>query len=654
MVNGKQSESKGLFSQLHQRWNKIKARLDVPDFGADQKYYACFARIWGWTGYKQNRDRGLRDLESLMNRQCDVPWDQKEPFHPDLQFEMGVAYLKGWLTSGNSNEPLLWFSRSAEQGSARGLMAMGYLYEKGLSDCSRDPIKMITYYRRAAELGNASAMYRLAVIALKLKLKNRENVRQLLVEAAPDYRPAKVLLVREFPEVTSSRKYRKLFEGERKNIAAESIPDVEVPSENEIMRIIRKNNEQLAEQKQEVEQNVVPDPVPVRDANTSLDESQPDAAAITPVEEQFVAEGTIEQKAIQFAVSAQIKEEFGDMVAEAVDQILREFAKFQDESRKYQQQAREDREQLKQTSNENLQVTRSVKKTAQDNQELIINLGVSIGNLQSSLDTMWSELQAAEEEIKQQLCDLKTETEQYLRGISEDKLAQAEAFMALIFGGDWRKNSRLCNESCDALVAAHVLMAEADKIGIKNYAGIVITAVWALEHECRRRFYVNFDRYLESIGVKAAERPARMRLADGGGRFTLGSVCYVTYSNDFNQFSKAKNLLSEVAKREQRKKGYDDAKMIWKYYLPGIKGPDGKGQSFSDVVRKLNDDYRKPAAHANAVSKEHAAACYRMLGITEVKQAAKAQKVADAQKDIIHIQGALKALLWLTAPLEES
>lgn len=288
--------------------------------------------------------------------------------------------------------------------------------------------------------------------------------------------------------------------------------------------------------------------------------------------------------------------------------------------------------------------------------------------LQSSMNGMWDDLRAAEAEHANQITELQKSVNDALKeaiqlprpkGSNPDIMVDAEKFMALIFREDWRKPDRLCDESCDALVTAHVLMSVAEELKITNYSGIVITAVWALEYECRRRFRDAFDRYLESLGVQQMQiRADRMNLKynkkEDNAEFTLGSTYYVVNpfglkkckdfetASEFDAFAEACGLLSAAAKKIKKDKKYKDAGMVfWDYWIPGYRDSDGYNMSFTRILYELNEKYRVPAAHAELVSREAAAECCKMMGITK------------AHQDINSVAGALKTLLWLTAPLEE-
>lgn len=437
----------------------------------DCEWSRCLKKI-----FNDHNKREIRTLRDFLYIQSHLPIEDRNPFDPDLQFLVGVAYLCGWLPCENAvKEAHQWFLRSADQGSPKGMMAVGYLHEKRLGEY-HDENTMLSYYSMAGSMGYAPAQCRLTSYhqqQLKQIYQNAEKARD------------------------ASEKAQK---------AAENAQDIGVRTES----VVNRNNEMLR------------------------------------------------------------------------------------------------------------------------------RVEVSVQMLQSSLNGMWAEVQDAEEEFRKMLQQLQQETQKNLNKISKTELAEAEEFMSVLFKGDWRNSSRLCDASCDALVTAHVLMKVAEKLGITNYSGIVITAVWALEHECRRRFYDAFDRYLQTMGVQAEDRLSRMNLINQF--FTLGSVGYIANSQDFNAFCRSSNLLSPAAELERSKRRFSEAEMIYKYWLPGTR--DRNEKTFKSIIVSLNEKYRKPAAHAEEVGKKEAEECCDLLGITE------------AYRKMNNIAGALKALLWLTAPLE--
>jgi len=315
--------------------------------------------------------------------------------------------------------------------------------------------------------------------------------------------------------------------------------------------------------------------------------------------------------------------------------------------------------QLRLTSYQQQQL-KQIYQTSKDNNEILRRVAISVQMLQSSLNTMWTELRqdnAKAAEKWKQLMDRDLQKAASPQWASDTYLAKedAEAFMSVLFKGDWREPGRLCDASCDALVTAYVLMKMADKLALSNYSGIVITAVWALEHECRRRFRDAFEAYLASVNAPEEEKLSRMNLMkydkDDRPEFTLGSVYYIAKAPDFEDFADATKFLSPVAERERGKLKCDNKGMLLSYSLPGTwKRNPKEGKSFSDLIRVLNDKYRVPSAHAKEIGKKQAEECCDLLGITETHK--KQAELAAANKKMDNITGALKALLWLTAPLE--
>lgn len=108
-----------------QEW---EVRLNL---GADYLYYDLFSRIWGWgkyqyPEYKCKPEDAIMQLQSAMQKQQHKDIRNQRPYNKHLQFQVGAAYLMGWLPSDNREQTaIIWFRRSAEQNSAQGLMALG-------------------------------------------------------------------------------------------------------------------------------------------------------------------------------------------------------------------------------------------------------------------------------------------------------------------------------------------------------------------------------------------------------------------------------------------------------------------------------------------------------------------------------------------------
>lgn len=537
-------------------------------FRKDFLYYDIFSQLWGWDEYNGNSDpeKAIQRLRQAMQNQQDLDIRCKRPLNGDLQFQVGVAYLNGWLPCKNSlEEAWRWFRRSEKRGSPRGKMAIGYMHEKQLI-AKHDEIAMLSNYTSAAAEGYAPAQYRLALYYQKQSNPDREQIKDLLTDAAAqEHTPAKYLLAELYPETVYNMEYREIYGYEWAELA-------------------RKQKE----------------------SSTGL---------YAPKEEQ------------------DDDNNLADLMKETHDNVKRILP---------------------------------IVPVVIDNNEILRRVEISVQMLQSSLNTMWTELRqdnAKAAEKWKQLMDRDLQKAASPQWASDTYLAKedAEAFMSVLFKGDWREPGRLCDASCDALVTAYVLMKMADKLALSNYSGIVITAVWALEHECRRRFRDAFEKHLASLKVPEEEMASRMNLKsdkDGNIEFTLGSTYYVvnpfklenvwqfTKPSEFDSFAKTCDFLSTTAKEVQKRRHYPDAGMVfWDYWIPGTEKSGKKntkvtGQSFTQILYTLNKNYRIPAAHAMEVGRKEAEVCCDLLGITE------------AHKKMDNITGALKALLWLTAPLE--
>lgn len=258
-------------------------------------------------------------------------------------------------------------------------------------------------------------------------------------------------------------------------------------------------------------------------------------------------------------------------------------------------------------------------------------------------DDLIRELSARIREMEDQLVRLQQEIKRLIDTVPVSEKENEEKFLSVLFKDKWRNPEGLSEESCDALVDARTLMKTADRLGIKNYAGIVITAVSSLEIETRRRFFDLYIEYLKAQGKKEAQYPTSLlynRDRDGELYYTLGSFWHIVKNvsdSVFDSFLR-ETLLSESAKRTVSDMQYQYAgEIIRDYEFPNI------GKTFADIVCHVKSDYRNEAAHGHSMSREQAATCCDILGITGSE---------DAHAQLNEIEGALQALLWLTAPLE--
>lgn len=270
---------------------------------------------------------------------------------------------------------------------------------------------------------------------------------------------------------------------------------------------------------------------------------------------------------------------------------------------------------------------------AEDTQGRIVRMEAYLQSMKASLDGMWADLRQENAGNAKILRELQQTVNKNLRNASRAEVEAAEEFLASVFGGDWRNPARLCSESCDALVAARVLRKAAADFEIRNYAGIVITAVWAMEHECRRRFYDAFTGYLKEQKISRKNWPVCLRLGgnpNGAFGFSLGSIEFIVQCPEFEAFARDR-LLSEAVRETIVFESVGQLFAEHSLYE--------ENQSFVGIVRELVTQYRNKAAHGKSISRTQADACYSILGIAED-----------------HLQtpqagGALKLLLRLTKPL---
>ena len=98
---------------------------------------------------------------------------------PESQFQLGLAYAKGWGVSQDDAEAVRWFRRSAERGHSAAQCNLGLAYAAGRS-VPQDGVEAVRWFRRSAEQNDPEAQF-----ALGLAYAEGRGVKQDAAEALP-------------------------------------------------------------------------------------------------------------------------------------------------------------------------------------------------------------------------------------------------------------------------------------------------------------------------------------------------------------------------------------------------------------------------------------------------------------------------------------
>ena len=107
----------------------------------------CSLTAWG-------QQRGRPALEDLIR--------SAEQGDADVQFSLGVGYVKGRGVPQDYGAARKWFQLAAEQGHAAAQFNLGLMYASGLG-VPRDYGEAVRWYRKAAKQGNAAAQHNLGM-----------------------------------------------------------------------------------------------------------------------------------------------------------------------------------------------------------------------------------------------------------------------------------------------------------------------------------------------------------------------------------------------------------------------------------------------------------------------------------------------------------
>lgn len=682
-------------------------------------------------------------------------WHQR-PYNRHLQFQIGAAYLMGWLPSDNREQTAtIWFRRSAEQSSAQGIMALGYCYEKEIAGFVDDPENlenMMDCYREAAEKRYEPACYRLAKCLYEQEdAASRIQEIKGLIQYRLHYKPAAKLW-----EKVRALEDKLLWE--RK----EEIQSVSQTSAAEDFSAVFQKSVQLVLDDQDDEKYTDEDDWEDEEWEDGEDDFSEEEAAQGQEETTTVL---FEEEELRKTIASILGKESADawidqlrlvkkeldhasgedyyevevryeeawaLLTRQMDEAMRHQEYFQqnisgcaetekddnsletaskefaallvnrtEPSQNHEEnnaiarnmdRMSQEMETIKELLAQNFKVTLEINKTVRRNeykldtvQENVLQIRKITEGIQRSQKKMWEDIltETAGERQKIHIRQLQSETEHALAEITREQgseLENAEKFLALIFGSDWRNEERLCNAACDSLLTARVLMQYGNKVGITNYSGIIITAVAALEIETRRRFFDAFVGYLEEQGTESQNFPenlTRHKRTDGSFYYTLGALKYILsprvkgknpageartrysdkgepfyYDNRVDNFLRD-CMMSQYAKEIQKVCGYDRENKVFQFYIPV-----GCELSFVGLVDLVTKNYRNKAAHADMriLTRADAEKCCSVLGvqIDEERYAllVSQESSAQAQKDLLNIEGLLKELLRLTKPLQ--
>lgn len=692
-------------------------------FGEDFLYYDIFSQLWGWGKDEdaQDPETAVQRLQKAMRKQRRIPLHKQRPLDGSLQFQVGVAYLNGWLGDANRKQTAVaWFQRSADQGAHQGIMALGYCYEKGIGGYPKDLDTAVTLYARAAKKGNEPARYRYARLLLENieqctpeeKQNQLEEIEDLLLEVYT-YEPADKLMrqvLKMQKECASQRAEEETANGQKtghfqQEGADEENPDTVLLKDDKLEACLtdllgqeaatawmeqiqvldaqkrNASNEEFFKVYAWYEKAMAFLDKQIDDALSQRESpSQAEASSAEDNQDAPVSSLTPDNKERILALFSQVVQEYINW--EDISEIKQEIKLLKEGQKQGHSLALD----TNQTVHRNEAALGEVQKDVRSAKEIL-------EGIQKTQKQMWQELLTSEAPGKEQsryIQQLQMQMTGALTTISsryDSPLEQEEKYLRLIFGSDWRNESRLCNTSCDHLLTAQVLMRYGSKIGIPNYAGIIITAISALETETRRRFFDEYVKYLEDQHTKPEDFPANLtyhKKADGSFYYTLGSLKYILsakvngennlsdevagqgsprrtlytpdgdpyyYDNRVDDFL-SKRIMSEYAKSIQRNPAYDRAYKVFQYYVPA-----GSDQSFVECVNTINFTYRNKSAHADeaAMTREAAEKCCTILGIgisaERYAQLEKAGSNEQAQKELLGIEGLLKELLRLTKPL---
>ena len=300
-------------------------------------------------------------------------------------------------------------------------------------------------------------------------------------------------------------------------------------------------------------------------------------------------------------------------------------------------------------------------------QQMMASIGGDVSAISQSVrksEDLLAAIQDVAGMTADQLDDLASQMQQFYERMDAQSVQQIqdtalsdlrsmyESELAKLFGDCWI-NKQLLDTTKESLIAARVLLVCAEREGICDCRGIVISATSALERELKARFYTGIRSYFKETGIwdgsTETELPPNLqqKLKAAEDKFTLGDVKYILSCEDFLTKLPRQGYTSEQI---PFLRSYLKEHIISDDILSGIRKQGGRPYNperpedlftfngkpcFTDKLIHITNNYRNPAAHTSDTPREVARQC--CLDV-----------IGQSKTDLANIEGLLLELLKLT------
>lgn len=129
-------------------------------------------------------DKAMQEFEGKNYNGAYELFKEASDVNPNAMFNLAIMHMRGQGCSQSNHDAKNWFEQAASHDHLQALNSLAIFYEKGM-DGEVDSKKALTYYKKAADLGNVEAQLKAGML-FREQGNNTEAMRYLITAAHND------------------------------------------------------------------------------------------------------------------------------------------------------------------------------------------------------------------------------------------------------------------------------------------------------------------------------------------------------------------------------------------------------------------------------------------------------------------------------------